>query len=128
HGPDSPAAAQPPDLPGSELCDLLVLSAQARLPGSLAFSLLNTALHSHDRREALTDHRHAHDHADEDHDHGHGPHRHGHGHSHGLVDRSILRSRAGIRAVSISLAVLTVTALIQSYMYARTLSVALLAD
>jgi cation diffusion facilitator family transporter len=55
-------------------------------------------------------------------------HSHGHGHSHGLVDRSILRSRAGIRAVSLSLAVLTVTALIQTYLYARTLSVALLAD
>jgi cation diffusion facilitator family transporter len=55
-------------------------------------------------------------------------HSHGHGHSHGLVDRSILRSRAGIRAVSLSLAVLTATALIQTYLYARTLSVALLAD
>ena len=66
--------------------------------------------------------------------HGTGPHTHshehghGHGHSHGLVDRSIVRSRAGIRAVSISLAVLTVTGLIQTYLYARTLSVALLAD
>ena len=29
-----------------------------------------------------------------------------HGHSHGLVDRSILRSRTGVRAVLISLAVL----------------------
>jgi cation diffusion facilitator family transporter len=57
-----------------------------------------------------------------------GSHRHEHGHSHGLVDRSILRSRAGIRAVAISLAVLTVTALIQTYLYSRTLSVALLAD
>ena len=52
----------------------------------------------------------------------------GQGHSHGLVDRSILRSRAGIRAVSVSLAILTATALVQSYLYARTLSVALLAD
>lgn len=82
---------------------------------------------------AVLDHRHAFDHRHED-DHGHGPHRHdapeehGHGHSHGLVDRSILRSRAGIRAVALSLGVLTVTALVQSYMYARTLSVALLAD
>jgi len=50
------------------------------------------------------------------------------GHSHGLIDRSILRSRAGIRAVSISLAVLTLTAVVQSVIYARTLSVALLAD
>jgi cation diffusion facilitator family transporter len=85
----------------------------------------------HPRAVAL-DHRHVFDHGHED-DHGQGPHRHDphesvHGHSHGLVDRSVLRSRAGIRAVALSLGVLTVTAVIQSYMYARTLSVALLAD
>src|SRR2546425_4237031 len=51
-----------------------------------------------------------------------------HEHSHGLVDRSILRSRAGIRAVSLSLVILTVTALAQAFIYSRTLSVALLAD
>jgi hypothetical protein len=51
-----------------------------------------------------------------------------HEHSHGLVDRSLLRSRAGIRAVSWSLGVLTVTALAQAFIYSRTLSVALLAD
>src|SRR6266705_1036665 len=51
-----------------------------------------------------------------------------HGHSHGLVDRSIIRSRAGIRAVSSSLAILTLTALAQAFIYSRTLSVALLAD
>jgi cation diffusion facilitator family transporter len=51
-----------------------------------------------------------------------------HEHSHGLVDRAILRSRAGIRAVSLSLAVLTLTALAQAFIYSRTLSVALLAD
>src|SRR6266567_1884062 len=51
-----------------------------------------------------------------------------HGHSHALVDRSIVRSRAGIRAVSWSLAVLTLTALAQAFIYSRTLSVALLAD
>jgi cation diffusion facilitator family transporter len=49
-------------------------------------------------------------------------------HAHGLVDRSILRSRAGIRAVSWSLAILTVTAVAQAFIYSRTLSVALLAD
>src|SRR5579872_4224169 len=54
--------------------------------------------------------------------------RHEHDHSHGLVDRSILRSRAGIRAVSWSLAILTLTALAQAFIYSRTLSVALLAD
>ena len=51
-----------------------------------------------------------------------------HGHSHGLVDREIARSRAGIRAVAISLAVLTVTAAAQTAIYTLTLSVALLAD
>jgi cation diffusion facilitator family transporter len=51
-----------------------------------------------------------------------------HGHSHGLIDRSILRSRAGIRAVSLSLAILTLTALAQAFIYSRTLSIALLAD
>ena len=82
---------------------------------------------------AVLDHRHAFDHSSDD-DHGHGPHRHDsahshdHDHSHGLVDRSILRSRAGVRAVAISLGVLTVTALIQAFLYSRTLSVALLAD
>src|SRR6266702_2325499 len=50
------------------------------------------------------------------------------GHSHGLVDRSIIRSRAGIRAVSWSLAILTITAVAQAFIYSRTLSVALLAD
>jgi hypothetical protein len=45
-----------------------------------------------------------------DSDHHHGDHVHtadgGHGHSHGLVDRSIVRSREGVRAVAASLAVL----------------------
>jgi cation diffusion facilitator family transporter len=59
-------------------------------------------------------HRHAHSHA--------------HGHAHGLIDPSIVRSRAGVRAVALSLVLLTLTAVIQSYLYARTLSVALLAD
>jgi len=49
-------------------------------------------------------------------------------HAHGLVDRSILRSRAGIRAVSLSLAILTLTGMAQAFIYTRTLSVALLAD
>ncbi|MEO8687718.1 MAG: cation diffusion facilitator family transporter [Solirubrobacteraceae bacterium] len=52
----------------------------------------------------------------------------GHGHSHGLVDRSITRSRAGLRAVAISLAVLLVTAVAQGAIFAATGSVALLAD
>ena len=66
-------------------------------------------------------------HHEHSHDHGH-DHEHGHDHTHGLVDRSILRSRAGIRAVSLSLAILAATALVQTFIYTRTLSVALLAD
>ena len=64
------------------------------------------------------------------HSHPHsGPHTHdGHGHSHGLIDPSIKRSRAGLRAVGVSLAVLGATALIQVGIYLATGSVALLAD
>ena len=53
---------------------------------------------------------------------------HDHGHSHGLVDRSIVRSHAGVRAVAISLGVLGVTAAIQVVIYIASGSVALLAD
>ena len=49
-------------------------------------------------------------------------------HSHGLVDRSTVRSRAGVRAVSISLAVLGATAAIQAFIFVLSDSVALLAD
>jgi cation diffusion facilitator family transporter len=51
-----------------------------------------------------------------------------HGHPHGLVDPSIKRSRAGLRAVTVSLGVLGATATIQAVIYAATHSVALLAD
>src|SRR4029453_10610690 len=51
-----------------------------------------------------------------------------HGHSHGLVDRSIVRSREGIKAVSISLAVLALTAGVQVAVFFLSGSVALLAD
>ena len=45
-----------------------------------------------------------------------------------FVDRSIIRSRAGIRAVALSLVVLTFTAAAQTAIYVLVLSVALLAD
>jgi cation diffusion facilitator family transporter len=51
-----------------------------------------------------------------------------HAHSHGLVDRSILRSRAGVRAVAASLAILGVAAGAQLAIFALSHSVALLAD
>jgi cation diffusion facilitator family transporter len=76
----------------------------------------------------LHDHDHPHDHAhDHGHTHDHG-HAHGHGHSHGLVDRSIVRSREGVKAVTLSLGILGVTALAQIAIYLLTASVALFAD
>ncbi|HEY6054198.1 MAG TPA: cation diffusion facilitator family transporter, partial [Gaiellaceae bacterium] len=49
-------------------------------------------------------------------------------HSHGLVDRSILRSRAGVKAVALSLLVLGLTAGAQVAVFVFSHSVALLAD
>jgi cation diffusion facilitator family transporter len=59
------------------------------------------------------------------HEHTHG---HAHGHSHGLVDRSIVRSREGVKAVAISLGILGVAALAQLAIFVVSDSVALLAD
>jgi cation diffusion facilitator family transporter len=53
---------------------------------------------------------------------------HEHAHSHGLVDPSIVRSRAGVKAVLISLGVLGATAAVQAVIFVLTGSVALLAD
>src|SRR3989440_10565135 len=50
------------------------------------------------------------------------------GHSHGLVDDSIKRSREGVRAVALSLAVLGTAAIAQTAIFALSGSVALLAD
>ena len=60
--------------------------------------------------------------------HAHHDHDHGHGHSHGLVDPTIKRSRAGLRAVGLSLGILGTTAALQTLIYVVTGSVALLAD
>ena len=51
-----------------------------------------------------------------------------HAHSHGLVDDSIKRSRAGIRAVALALAVLALTAAAQLAVYLASGSISLLAD
>jgi cation diffusion facilitator family transporter len=51
-----------------------------------------------------------------------------HGHSHGLVDASIRRSRAGVRAVALALLVLALTAALQAVVFVGSGSVALLAD
>jgi cation diffusion facilitator family transporter len=73
----------------------------------------------------------AHAHGHHTHAHGDGhvlAHGDGHGHFHGLVDPSIKRSRAGLRAVGISLGVLGATALAQAAIFVFSNSVALLAD
>jgi cation diffusion facilitator family transporter len=70
--------------------------------------------------EAVSDHDHTHDDS--------GRRNPDHGHSHGLVDRSIVRSREGIKAVSISLAVLALAAGVQVAVFVLSGSVALLAD
>jgi cation diffusion facilitator family transporter len=72
--------------------------------------------HAVDRRSPASD---AHSHGDPD---------SGHGHSHGLVDESIKRSRAGVRAVALALLILGVTAVAQAAVFALSGSVALLAD
>jgi cation diffusion facilitator family transporter len=53
---------------------------------------------------------------------------HHHDHSHGLVDPSILRSSAGVRAVGLSLLVLLAAAFVQLVVYLLSGSVALLTD
>ncbi|HEX4306375.1 MAG TPA: cation diffusion facilitator family transporter [Solirubrobacterales bacterium] len=76
-------------------------------------------------------HSHAHGHSgDHGHGHSHADHGHsgGHGHSHGLVDASIKRSRAGLRAVLASLLILGLTAGAQIVVFVLSGSIALLAD
>jgi cation diffusion facilitator family transporter len=77
--------------------------------------------HRHLTAPALSKpHASAHSHA--------GAHSHAHGHSHGLVDDSIKRSREGIRAVLLALAVLGVAAIAQTVIFLASGSIALLAD
>ncbi|MHB1086568.1 MAG: cation diffusion facilitator family transporter [Minisyncoccota bacterium] len=70
-------------------------------------------MHNHAHHEKSSHH---HDHVEE------------HGHTHGLVDPSIIRSKEGVKAISISLLVLFLTAAIQVGIYTYSNSVALLAD
>jgi Co/Zn/Cd efflux system component len=116
---------------------------------SLPLAFVSTAIptsapHRHGRREHSHSHSGAHRHLlapwrsapipashepSQGHTHADGEHAHdGHGHSHGLVDRSILRSRAGLKAVALSLVVLGLTAAAQAVIFVLTGSVALLAD
>jgi Co/Zn/Cd efflux system component len=109
----------------------------AMTEASLLYEHLGGDFHRHERNLI-----HAHPHSGP-HTHGadqrhrarprHGPDEHrddggAHGHSHGLVEPSIVRSRAGLRAVAASLAILGATAAIQAAVYIATGSIALLAD
>lgn len=80
--------------------------------------------HEHDAHSQVEGHARAHAYA---HGHAHGDHG-SHGHSHGLVDESIKRSREGVRAVALALAILGCTAALQALVFALTGSLALLAD
>jgi divalent metal cation (Fe/Co/Zn/Cd) transporter len=101
----------------------------------------HTHLHRHGQFEHTHTHEHlagqvhddpaAHEHGHDEHEHGHAHHDHGeggHGHSHGLIDRSIVRSRAGVKAVALSLSILAAAAVAQALILATSGSVALLAD
>lgn len=68
---------------------------------------------------------HEHSHDDHSHHHEEVPDHKEHGHTHGLVDRSILRSKAGLKATSLSLLVFFITAGIQVFINLSVNSVAL---
>lgn len=61
-------------------------------------------------------------------DHHHARDTGAHGHTHGLVDPSILRSHAGVKAVGLSLAVLLLASLVQFFVFLLSGSIALLTD
>src|SRR5687768_11087009 len=75
--------------------------------------------------------QHARSHENEHHSHHHDHDSHAHddyGHSHGLLDRSIIRSREGVKAVALSLGILGLTAVAQLAVFVVSSSVALFAD
>jgi cation diffusion facilitator family transporter len=73
-------------------------------------------------------HGHHHHHEGHDGHEGHDDHDARDGHSHGLVDPSIVRSKAGVKAVSLSLAVLLAASLTQLLVFVLSGSIALLTD
>ena len=96
---------------------------------SLAYELIGGERHRHRGVEHAHPHRGPHTHVDAHaHRRRHGHHHGAHGHSHGLVDSSIRRSRAGIRAVLLALLVLSLTAAVQTVVFVASGSIALLAD
>lgn len=84
--------------------------------GSHSHSHVHNGRHRHLRHPAVAVLPHDHEHDND------------HGHSHGLIDDSIKRSRSGVRAVSLSLAVLGGATVLQALIFAASGSIALLAD
>lgn len=96
---------------------------------SATYELIGGQHHRHHGREHAHPHDGPHTHDDRRHArHAHDHHQSGHGHSHGLVDDSIRRSRAGLRAVLLALLVLGLTAAAQAIVFLASGSIALLAD
>jgi cation diffusion facilitator family transporter len=105
---------------------MLALDPDAHRHGARLHSHAHAGTHRHlmlPQRSAPAGSRRRHGHAR---DHATGDC--GHGHSHGLIDDSIKRSREGIRAVSLSLAVLALAAIAQTFVFIAGGSIALLAD
>lgn len=110
-------------MPTAGVSDYVPLGGQRHRHGRREHSHPHAGPHVHDRggdRVGADPAGHA-----DNHHHAHDAHG---GHSHGLVDDSIKRSREGVRAVTISLAVLGIAAAAQTLVFALSGSVALLAD
>src|SRR5665213_2091493 len=104
---------------GGGVSDYVALGGSRHRHGPREHTHAHTGPHVHDRPE---DHPHGEPKAEAD------AHHHSDDHTHGLVHDSIKRSREGLRAVTISLAVLGITAGAQTLVFALSGSVALLAD
>lgn len=96
---------------------------------TLSYEHLSGDRHRHGNGLSHSHHHHGpHTHDPVPHSHDHHHQQGGHGHSHGLIDESIKRSREGLRAVGLSLAVLALAAGVQLAIFIASGSVALLAD
>ena len=112
------------------------MTALAHRHGRRVHSHIHVGIHRHiyapQASSAIDETKNEREHDPGDHDHHEHPHPDHHvlgqGHSHGLVDPSIVRSRDGVKTVSISLVVLTVAAAAQTVVFVVSGSVALLAD
>jgi divalent metal cation (Fe/Co/Zn/Cd) transporter len=102
-----------------------IVDAEAHRHGRRVHSHSHTGPHRHLRLGLRRSEPATCEHDDLRHEHAHGVE---HNHSHGLIDDSIKRSREGIHAVSLSLAVLGLTAAAQTAVFIASGSIALLAD